>query len=150
DDRSRALQWLMFQMSGVGPMMGQAMYFQRIAAPKGHHDEFAINRYVAESRRLLEVVDRQLAGKDYMLGEQYTIVDMAMYPYARTYPWAMVPVDGLDNLQAWFARLDDRPAVQRALAKPRPFPEAFGKGDIATAQEQNAASFELHGKGGER
>ncbi|MEO0356125.1 MAG: glutathione S-transferase family protein, partial [Cyanobacteria bacterium P01_A01_bin.3] len=52
--RSQALQWLMFQMSGVGPMMGQAMYFQRIAAPKGHEDAYAIDRYVNESRRLLE------------------------------------------------------------------------------------------------
>ncbi|HET6416029.1 MAG TPA: glutathione S-transferase family protein, partial [Polyangiales bacterium] len=78
--RSQVLQWLMFQVSGVGPMMGQAMFFQRIAAPQGHCDAYAIERCVGESRRLLEVVDAQLAGKSYLLGDVYTIADMAMYP----------------------------------------------------------------------
>ncbi|MGF1466431.1 MAG: glutathione S-transferase family protein [Sandaracinaceae bacterium] len=141
-DRSRALQWLMFQVAGVGPMMGQAMFFQRIAAPNGHRDEYAIERYVAESRRLLEVVDQRLAGRPYLLGDDYTIVDIAMYPYARAHPWAKVSVDGLRHLQAWFARLDARPAIQRALSKPRPFPEAFGQGgDIEAAEAENAARF---------
>lgn len=143
NDRSKTLQWLMFQMSGVGPMMGQAMYFQRIAAPKGHHDDFAIQRYVAESRRLLEVVDRQLDGKSFLIGEQYTIADMAMYPYARSFPWAKVSVEGLDNLQAWFARLDARPAIQRAVQKPTPSPAFFGQGDLDRAQADNASRFSL-------
>lgn len=139
--RSEALQWLMFQMSGVGPMMGQAMYFQRIAAPKGHRDDFAIERYVAESRRLLEVVDRRLEGRDHLLDHGYSLVDMAMYPYARSYPWAKVSVDGLENLQAWFRRLDARPAIQRAVTKPKPFPAFFGAGDEAGAQAENAGRF---------
>ncbi len=139
--RSQALQWLMFQMSGVGPMMGQAMYFQRIAEPQGHRDDFAIERYVGESRRLLEVVDKQLKGKDFMLGDALTIVDMAMYPYARAHYWAKVSVDGLDALQAWFERMDARPAVQRALERPKPFPAFFGKGDAAAAEAANAARF---------
>jgi len=79
-ERSLALQWLMFQMAGVGPMMGQAMYFQRIAAPQGHRDDYAIDRYVAESRRLLEVLDKQLADRPYLIGEDYSIADMATYP----------------------------------------------------------------------
>ena len=142
--RSEALQWLMFQVSGVGPMMGQAMYFQRIAAPKGHEDPFAIRRYVNESRRLLEIVDRRLADRPYLLGDDYSIVDMAMYPYARSYPWARVSVEGLDHLQAWFARLDERPAIARAIALPNPVPEFFGRGDAeaeARATEANASRF---------
>jgi GST-like protein len=140
-DRSRALQWLMFQMSGVGPMMGQAMYFQRIAEPQGHRDDFAIERYVAESRRLLEVLDKQLSDGRYLLGDQYTIADMAMYPWARAYFWAKVSVDGLDHLNAWFERLDERPAIQLALEKPNPYPAFFGRGDVASAQAANAARF---------
>ena len=127
--RSEALQWLMFQMSGIGPMMGQAMYFQRIAAPKGIDDPYAIDRHVNESRRLLEVLDHQLAGKTYLLGDEFTIVDIATHPWARSYPWAKVSVAGLDNLQAWFERIDNWPATQKAITIPKPFPAFFGKGD---------------------
>lgn len=111
----------MFQMSGIGLMMGQAMYFQRIAAPKGNEDPYAIKRYVNESRRLLEVLDKQLAGKVYLLGDDFTIVDMATYPWARSYPWAKVSVEGLNNLNAWFDRIDARPATQKLLPFPNPF-----------------------------
>jgi GSH-dependent disulfide-bond oxidoreductase len=139
--RSLALQWIMFQVSGVGPMMGQAMYFQRVAAPKGQRDDFAIQRYVAESRRLLEVVDRRLADRDYLLGDEYSIADMAMYPYARSHPWAKVSIDGLDNLRRWFLRLDGRLAIRRAVSRPKPFPEAFGQGNEAVAEQEDAAPF---------
>lgn len=139
--QSEALQWLMFQMSGVGPMMGQAMYFQRIAAPKGHEDPFAIDRYVKESRRLLEVLDQRLESRPFILGDTYSIVDMAMYPYARSYPWAKVSVEGLTHLQGWFERLDQRPAIQRAIQKPNPFPAFFGKGNEQDAQDENASKF---------
>lgn len=139
--RSEALQWLMFQMSGVGPMMGQAMYFQRIAAPNGHVDEFAIRRYVDESRRLLEVVDRRLQRREWLVGDAYSIVDMAMYPYARSHPWAKVDVDGLDALKTWLDRLDARPAVQRAVQKPRPVPAFFGLADEETELDGNAGRF---------
>lgn len=139
--QSEVLQWIMFQMGGVGPMMGQAMYFQRIAEPQGHRDEFAIKRYRDESRRLLEVLDRQLEGKEYIIGDQYTIADMSLYPWARSYYWAKVSVEGLDNLQKWFDALDRRPAIQKALTIPKPYPAFFGQGDIDTAQAANAARF---------
>lgn len=142
--RSQALQWLMWQMSGVGPMMGQAMYFQRIAAPNSHRDDFAIERYVKESRRLLEILDRKLSAGPYVLGETYSIVDMAMYPYARSYPWARVFTDDLHHLHAWFHRLDDRPAIQRAVSKPRPVPAFFGLGDEEQEQRDNARRFQSH------
>ena len=146
-ERSRTLQWIMFQMSGIGPMMGQAMYFQRIAEPQGHRDDFAIDRYVAESRRLLEIVDSRLAGREFLVGDGYTIADIAMYPWARAHFWAKVPVDGLDHLNAWFERLDARPAIERALEKPKPFPAFFGKGDVETAQAANAARFSSRREG---
>lgn len=140
--RSETLQWLMFQIGGIGPMMGQAMYFQRIAEPQGHHEPFAVQRYVAESRRLLEVLNTRLAGRTYLVGETYTIADMATYPWARSYYWAKVAVAGLDHLQAWLDRIDARPATQRALEQPKPFPQFFGKGDVAAAQAANAARFQ--------
>lgn len=139
--RSEALQWLMFQMAGIGPMMGQAMYFQRIAAPKGIQDDYAIDRYVTESRRLLEVLDKQLAGKAYLLGDDFTIVDMATYPWARSYPWAKVSIEGLEHFKAWCDRIDARPATQKAVTIPKPFPAFFGKGDEDKSVAENAARF---------
>lgn len=140
-ERSETLQWLMFQMGGVGPMMGQAMYFQRIAAKQGHEDEFAIKRYVEESRRLMEVLNSRLEGRDYLVGDAYSIADMATYPWARAYYWAKVSVEGLPHLQAWFDRIDARPATQRALEIPKPYWAFFGKGDIAAQEAENAARF---------
>ena len=139
--RSETLQWLMFQMGGIGPMMGQAMYFQRVAQPHGHDEPFSIKRYVDESRRLLEVLDKRLDGRAYLVGDNYSIADMATYPWARTHAWARVSVDGLDHLGAWFDRIDARPRTQAALQLPRPRPELFGKGDIDQATRDNAADF---------
>lgn len=139
--RSEALQWLMFQMAGIGPAMGQAMFFHRIAAPKGIKDDYAIERYVSESRRLLEVLNQQLAGKAYLLGDEFTIVDMATYPWSRSFSWAKVSVDGLEHLQAWFDRIDARPATQKAITIPKPFPAFFGQGDEAASQVEIASRF---------
>ena len=131
----------MFQMGGVGPMMGQAMYFQRIAAKNGNEEPFSIKRYVDESRRLLEVLNTHLEGKTYLVNEEYTIADMAMYPWARSYYWANVSVEGLPHLNAWFKRIDERPATQRALEIPKPFWVFFGKGDVAAQERENADRF---------
>ena len=139
--RSETLQWLMFQMGGVGPMMGQAMFFQRIAKPNGDEVPYAIDRYVRESRRLLEVLDRRLAGREWLAGDAFSIADIATYPWARSYPWATVDVDGLENLQAWFDRIDAMPRVQEALQLPEPRPSAFGQGDMDAASRANAARF---------
>ncbi|MFN3196958.1 MAG: glutathione S-transferase family protein [Bradymonadia bacterium] len=139
--RSETLQWMMFQMGGVGPMMGQAMYFQRIAAPQGDEVPYAIDRYVRESRRLLEVLDTRLKGRQWLVGDDYSIADMIMYPWARTHFWAKVSTEGLDNLNAWFARIDARPLTQAALQLPEPRPAFFGEGDVASATTANAASF---------
>lgn len=141
DGRSETLQWLMFQMAGVGPMMGQAMYFQRIAAPNGQEEPFSIRRYVDESRRLLEVLDTRLTGRKWLVAEQYSIADMATYPWARAHVWARVSVEGLGNLQAWFDRIDDRPLTQRALTIPRAQPAFWGHAEDSTFIRENAARF---------
>ena len=139
--RSEVMQWLFFQAGHIGPMMGQAMYFQRIAAPNGHEEPFSIKRYVEESRRLLEVLDRWLEGKEWIAADQYTIADMAIYPWARAYLWAKVSIDGLPNLQAWFDRIDARPAVQRALTIPKAQPAFWGQADESDFLKENAARF---------
>lgn len=138
--RSETLQWLMFQMAGVGPMMGQAMYFHRIAAPNGHVEPFSIKRYTDESRRLLEVLDRRLAGREYLVGE-YSIADIATYPWARAWPWAKLDISGLSNLSAWFERVGARPAVRDALQIPGPRPAFWGEDEPAAFGEENAAQF---------
>ncbi|WP_282026126.1 glutathione S-transferase family protein [Limimaricola cinnabarinus] len=140
-ERSETMQWLMFQMGGVGPMMGQAMFFQRIAKPNGTDVPYAIARYVNESRRLLEVLDRRLAGRDWLVGDALSIADIATYPWARSHFWATVSVEGLPNLQGWLNRLDAMPRVQAALQLPEPRPSAFGEGDIEAAARDNAARF---------
>ena len=140
--RSEALQWLMFQMAGIGPMMGQAMFFKRIAAPNRNEQPYSIQRYTEESRRLLEVLDRRLAGRDFLLDQGYSIVDIATYPWARAWPWALVDIDGLDNLAAWFDRIDARPAVQRALTIPKPVPAFWSTDEDASGfAAENAARF---------
>ena len=139
--RSETLQWLMFQMGGIGPMMGQAMYFQRIASPNGNHDDFAIDRYVNESRRLLEVLDTRLKDNEFLAGEEYSIADMATYPWARSYYWAKTEANDLENLQRWFKALDERPAIQKALTIPKEFPAFFGKGDIESLEKENSDRF---------
>jgi glutathione S-transferase len=112
--RSRALQWLMFQMGGVGPMQGQANVFFRYAPEK---IPFAIERYQRETRRLYEVLDRRLGEAPYLAGE-YSIADVATWPWVTLHGWAGVGLDGLDHLQAWVDRVGERPAVQRGRAVP--------------------------------
>lgn len=140
-ERSETLQWLMFQMAGVGPMMGQAMFFQRIAAPNGHDEPYSIQRYVDESRRLLEVLNKRLDGREFLVGDTYSIADIATYPWARAWPWAKLDITGLDHLKAWFQRIDDRPAVQKALTIPKPVPAFWGDVDDTQFAAENAARF---------
>lgn len=145
--RSETLQWMFFQVGHVGPMMGQAMYFQRIAAPNGHEEPFSIRRYVDESRRLLEVLDTRLMGRDFIVGD-YSIADMMIYPWARAHPWAQVSADGLTHLKAWFDRIDARPAVQKALTIPKAQPQFWdAEVDVDAFLKENAARFACDVKG---
>jgi GST-like protein len=112
--RSRVMQWLMFQMGGIGPMMGQANVFFRYAPEK---IPFAIDRYQRETRRLFEVLDGQLAAHEYLAGD-YSIADIANWTWVSTHDWSGVSVDGLPHLGRWFDVIAARPAVQRGRAVP--------------------------------
>lgn len=113
--RWETMQWLMFQMGGVGPMMGQANVFYRYAPEK---IPFAIERYQRETRRLLTVLDGHLADREWLAGDTYTIADIANWCWARTHEWTGVDIDGLDHLRAWLARIDARPAARRGIDVP--------------------------------
>lgn len=113
--RSRVLQWLMFQMGGVGPMQGQANVFFRYFPEKL---QGAIDRYQHETRRLYEVLDQRLGQAEY-LADDYSIADIATYPWVRLHDWAGVSLAGLEHLQRWLSAVGERPAVQRGLLVPR-------------------------------
>lgn len=112
--RSRVIQWLMFQMGGIGPMQGQAHVFVRYATEK---IPYAISRYQKETRRLYEVLERQLDGREFLV-DQLSIADIATFPWVRRHEWAGVDVGDLPNLQRWLGTLEARPAVQRGLKVP--------------------------------
>lgn len=115
--RSRVIQWLMFQMGGVGPMMGQANVFYRYFPEK---IQPAIDRYQKEGRRLFEVMDGQLGKTAYLAGEEYTIADIAAYPWVRIHEWSGISIDGLVHLQRWMNNIAARPAVVKGLTVPAP------------------------------
>ncbi len=112
--RSRVIQWLMFQMGGIGPMMGQANVFYRYFPEKLQP---AIDRYQNESRRLFEVLDGQLADNEYLAGD-YSIADMANWAWVRTHNWSGVSTDGLDNLSRWMTAIGERPGARVGVTVP--------------------------------
>lgn len=114
--RSLVMQWLMFQMGGLGPMQGQANVWFRYMPEQV---PVAIERYQNETRRLYEVMDHRLSEAEFLAGD-YSIADMAAWPWARIHDWAGVSVEGLPHLRRWLDALRDRPAVQRGLAIPPP------------------------------
>ncbi|BAQ73461.1 glutathione S-transferase [Pseudomonas sp. Os17] len=113
--RSIVMQWLMFQMGGIGPMQGQANVFFRYFPEKL---QGAIDRYQHETRRLYEVLDTRLQQVEYLAGD-YSIADIATFPWVRGHEWSGVSVQGLPALQRWMAALEARPAVQRGLQVPQ-------------------------------
>lgn len=115
--RSTVIQWLMFQMAGIGPMQGQANVFHRYAPER---IEYAVNRYQRETRRLYEVLDKRLTDNEYLAGDFYSIADIATYPWITLHNWAGVELDGLNNLRKWMTRVRRRPAVKRGMDVPKP------------------------------
>jgi GSH-dependent disulfide-bond oxidoreductase len=114
-----ALQWLMFQMGGVGPMLGQAHHF-RIYAPE--KIEYAVNRYTNEAKRLYGVIDKQLSKHAWLAGDSYSIADIATFPWLRSWQNQGVELDDYPHLKRWFNEIAERPAVKRGvevLAKER-------------------------------
>jgi GST-like protein len=112
--RSRVVQWLMFQMGGIGPMMGQANVFYRYFPEK---IQPAIDRYQGESKRLFRVLDGHLKDHEYLAGD-YSIADIANFAWVRTHRWSGVEVDDLPHLQRWLDAIRVRPAVERPSALP--------------------------------
>ena len=112
--RSQVIQWLMLQMGGVGPMQGQANVFLRYYPEKL---QGPIERYQNETRRLYEVLNTRLGEVEYLAGD-YSIADIASYPWVHIHDWAGVSVEGLEHLQRWMASVGARPAVQRGLLVP--------------------------------
>ena len=135
--RSVVMQWLMFQMGGIGPMMGQANVFYRYMPEK---IQLAIDRYQNESRRLLEVLDRRLAESEW-LADDYSIADIANWCWVRTYKWSGVSSDGLPNLKRWRDALRERPACKRGVEVPRPLANMENDREAADAFSKNARTI---------
>ena len=112
--RARVIEWLMFQMGGIGPMMGQANVFFRYFPEK---IQPAIDRYQNESRRLFEVLDVRLAQSEW-LGDDYSIADIANWCWVRTHSWSGVSLEGLDHVERWMGALQQQPALLRGIEVP--------------------------------
>ena len=112
--RSRVVQWLMFQMGGIGPMQGQANVFFRYAPEK---IPYAIGRDRKETMRWYGVLEEQLAGREYLV-DDYSIADIAAFPWVRKHSWAGLSIEELPNVRAWLERIEARPSVQRGLQVP--------------------------------
>lgn len=112
--RYEVLQWLMWQMGGFGPILGQTHYFRRMAKEQVPH---AIERFTAETRRLYGVLERRLAEAEYVAGP-YSIADMALYPWATRHEWQMIDLADFPHVKRWYDALSARPAVQKGMAVP--------------------------------
>ena len=111
-ERWSCMQWLMWQMGGIGPMMGQANHFRRYAKEK---IEYAVERYTNEANRLTHVLDKRLAESRYVACDEYTIADMAIFPWMRGADTRGVDVSAYANVKRWFDEINARPAVERGL-----------------------------------
>ena len=113
--RSKVMQWLMFQMGGIGPMMGQANVFYRYWP--GEKIQPAIDRYQNEGRRLFEVMETRLKDNEY-LADDFSIADIANWCWVRIYKWSGINIDGLDGLQRWMNTMEERPACKKGVSVP--------------------------------
>ena len=129
--RSLVMQWLMFQMGGIGPMMGQANVFFRYFPEK---IQPAIDRYQGECRRLFRVLDHHLQDREYLAGD-YSIADIANWAWVRTHRWSGIEVDDMPHLKRWRDQIRERPAVQRGIELP---PSSV---DLRTDDDAQAKEF---------
>lgn len=111
--RNEVLQWLMFQVGGVGPMLGQNHHFRLYAPQK---IPYAIDRYTNEARRLYSVIERRLAGSPWLGGADYSIADIAVWPWLRNWEKQGIGLQDYPHLRRWFETVGSRPAVQRGIA----------------------------------
>ena len=114
EEKYKILQWLMFQMGGIGPMMGQANVFFRYFPEK---IEAAINRYQHECKRLFTILDDHFKDNEYLVAD-YSIADMATWPWVKTHAWSGVNIDDLNNLKRWLALIAERPAALKGVNLP--------------------------------
>lgn len=126
--RSEVVQWLMFQVGGIGPMQGQANVFVRYFA---QNLPSVIERYQNETRRLFEVLNKQLEAREYICGE-FSIADIAAWPWIRGYKWARINMAGLDHLMRWSETMASRPACQRGVKVP---PNMTAQQMVATGRD---------------
>lgn len=115
EQRMRTIEWLMWQMGGLGPMLGQAHHFCHFNPGKA---EYAEQRYSAEAHRLYGVLDKRLEGRDYIV-DDYSIADMACWPWISRFEWQTVNLDDFPNVKAWYQRIAARPAVQAGYDVPK-------------------------------
>jgi len=115
--RLEVLQWLMWQMGNFGPMLGQAHHFRRSAKEKV---PYAIERYTREAGRLYNVLDRHLAGAEFIAGGAYSIADIATYPWVARHTWHAVELADYPNVKRWYDVLGARPAVAKGMVVPVP------------------------------
>jgi GST-like protein len=113
--RMTTIEWLMFQMSGIGPMLGQAHHFRRFAPER---IPYAIERYEKEAARLYGVLDRRLGESEYLAGA-YSIADIATFPWIARHEWQGIALDAFPNVKRWFSALSARRAVQRGMQVPK-------------------------------
>lgn len=113
--RLDVMQWLMLQMGGLGPMLGQAHHFLRFAPERL---PYAMERYRAEARRLYGVLDQRLTDREWLAGDAYSIADIATYPWVARHEWHETPLDEFPAVARWFATLSQRPAVERGMRVP--------------------------------
>ncbi|QXI13267.1 glutathione binding-like protein [Pseudomonas zeae] len=111
--RQTALQWLFWQMGGLGPMAGQNHHFSQFAPEK---IPYAIKRYIDETARLYGVLNNQLADNEFVAGSEYSIADMAIYPWIVSHKWQSQNLEDFPHVQRWFNRIKDRPATVKAYA----------------------------------
>lgn len=111
--RQECLQWLFWQMGGLGPMAGQNHHFNRFAPEKL---PYAIQRYVKETARLYGVLDKHLADRIFVAGDDYSIADMAIYPWIDRHPWQDQNLDDFPHVKRWYQAIKERPATTRAYA----------------------------------
>jgi GST-like protein len=114
--RYRVIEWLMWQMGGIGPMLGQVHHFVKYNPGKAPYAE---ERYLKEAHRLYGVLDRRLAGRDFV-AEAYSIADIAIWPWIARFQWQTIDLDRYPNVKRWYVSIANRPAVQRGYQVPKP------------------------------
>ena len=119
DDRWATIEWLMWQMGGIGPMLGQVHHFVKYNPGKSAYAE---ERYSKEAKRLYGVLDRRLEGRDYVVGGgrgEYSITDMAIWPWTSRFDWQQIDLNEFPNVRDWYVRIAERPAVQKGYQIPK-------------------------------